>query len=112
MNGTAIPTVYAPDTSDASEKAVAERRRAAGRREERKTVYRRFRDEWDAVPKLYVVNLEKRIQIFKDTPDDQVLSPLRSLLSHDEKELLADITDKSSSGGNLTKTVKLSGTRR
>jgi len=78
-------------------------------KEGHKNEYRRLRDEWDAIDKLYVVNLEKRIIVWKDTPDDQVLQPLRSLISHDEKELIADITDKSTSGGNLTKKVKLIG---
>ena len=78
-------------------------------KESRKNEYRRLRDEWDSIEKIYVVNLEKRIIIWKDTPDDQVLQPLRSLISHDEKELIADITDKSTSGGNLTKKVKLLG---
>jgi hypothetical protein len=78
-------------------------------KEARKGEYRRLRDEWDSIEKLYVVNLEKRIIIWKDTPDDQVLQPLRSLISHDEKELIADITDKSTSGGNLTKRIRLLG---
>lgn len=78
-------------------------------KENRKNEYRRLRDEWDSIEKLYVVNLEKRIIIWKDVPDDQVLQPLRSLISHDEKELIADITDKSTSGGNLTKRIKLLG---
>jgi len=78
-------------------------------KESRKNEYRRLRDEWDTIEKLYVVDLEKRIIIWKDAPDDQVLQPLRSLISHDEKELIADITDKSTSGGNLTKKVKLLG---
>jgi hypothetical protein len=78
-------------------------------KENRKNEYRRLREEWDSIEKLYVVNLEKRIIIWKDTPDDQVLQPLRSLISHDEKELIADITDKSTSGGNLTKKIKLLG---
>jgi hypothetical protein len=75
----------------------------------RKAEYGRLRDEWDAIDKLYVVDLEKRILIFKDMPDDQVMEPLRSLLSHDERDLIADITDKNSSGQNRTKRVKLHG---
>jgi len=78
-------------------------------KESRKNESRRLREEWDVIEKLYAVDLEKRIIVWKDTPDDQVLQPLRSLISHDEKELIADITDKSTSGGNLTKKVKLLG---
>ena len=56
-----------------------------------------------------MINLAKRIVIWKETPDNQVLQPLRSLISHDEKELLADITDKNATGQNRTKKVKLLG---
>jgi len=99
----------APDFSDKSREAINARKTLARWKEERKAEYRKHRDWWDSAEKVYVLDLSKRIIIFKDTPDDQVLQPLRSLLSHDEKELIVEITDKSASGGNLTKRVKLIG---
>lgn len=75
----------------------------------RKEEKRRHRDEWDAIEKIYVVSLEKRILIFKDSPHDRVLQVIRSLLSHDEKILKTKITDKTKEGGHRTKTVYVIG---
>jgi DNA polymerase III delta prime subunit len=100
---------YAPEYGDNSSEAIKQRRAVSRWRENRKAKQRRLREEWDALEKIFCVNLERRILIFKDAPDDQVLEPLRSLLSHDEKELISEITDKNTSGGNQTKKIKLIG---
>ena len=103
------PKPEAPGFGDKSKEAVNARHTLTEWRLKRKEEYRKVRDEWDSIEKFYVLDLSKRIIIFKDVPDDQVLQPLRSLLSHDEKELIVEITDKTASGGNLTKKVKLIG---
>jgi hypothetical protein len=103
------PKPHAPDTSDKTPEAVRLRKVASDWKEKRKEEYRKHRDTYDALDKVYIVDLAQRILIWKDMPDDGVLQPLRSLMSHDEKELIADITDKSQSGSNLTKRVKLLG---
>jgi len=55
------------------------------------------------------VDLSRKIVIFLDQPGSQLLGKLRSLLSHDEKEIIAKITDKNQKGGNRTKTVIIKG---
>ena len=99
----------APGFSDKSKEAINARHKLVQWRLDKKDEFRKYRDCWDSIEKFYVLDLSKRIIIFKDVPDDQVLQPLRSLLSHDEKELIVEITDKTASGGNLTKKVKLIG---
>jgi len=59
--------------------------------------------------KHLVVNLERKILIFKDQPDYRLLAKLRSFLSKDEREAVFKITDKTKSGKNRTKTVVLRG---
>jgi hypothetical protein len=56
-----------------------------------------------------IVDLERKILMFLDQPHDQLLQRLRSLLSHDEKELLHKITDRSEKRGLRTKNVLLKG---
>lgn len=103
------PCPSAPDYSDKSAEAVKSRRTLSGWKEQRKTEYRKFREEWDRIEKIYVVSLEKRILIFKDQPHDRVLQVLRSMLSHDEKVLEVDITDKTKEGGYRTKKIRVIG---
>src|SRR3989344_6454135 len=55
------------------------------------------------------VDLSRKIIIFLDQPNSQLLEKLRSLLSHDEKEIHLKITDKNQRGGNRTKNVILIG---
>jgi hypothetical protein len=55
------------------------------------------------------VDLSRKILIFTDMPHPELLTRLRSFLSHDQKESKAKITDKSERGGNRTKTVVLIG---
>jgi len=65
--------------------------------------------KWDEEKKAIVVDLERKILIFLDQPHDQLLQRLRPLLSHDRKELIVKITDKSERKGLRTKNVILKG---
>lgn len=57
----------------------------------------------------YEVDLERKILIFLDQPHNLLLQHLRPLLSHDEKEILLKITDKSQKYGLRTKNILLKG---
>jgi hypothetical protein len=59
--------------------------------------------------KHLVIDLERRILIFKDQPDYRLLTKLRSFLSKDEKTAIFKITDRTKSGKNRTKTILLKG---
>lgn len=65
--------------------------------------------EWDEIRKLKKIDLSRRIIIFLDMPHDQLLQRLRPLLSHDRKEILVKITDKSKARGLSTKSVIIIG---
>jgi hypothetical protein len=56
-----------------------------------------------------VVDLSKKILIFTDMPDQSLVSRLRPLFSHDQKESRLKITDKAQKGGNKTKNIVLLG---
>lgn len=64
---------------------------------------------YDKERNAIIVDLSRKIIIFLDQPSNQLLGRLRALLSHDEKEIHAKITDKNQKGGNRTKTVILLG---
>jgi len=55
------------------------------------------------------VDLRQKILIFLDQPHDQLLQRLRSLLSHDERDIILKITDKKEKYGLKTKTVVIEG---
>lgn len=57
----------------------------------------------------YVVDLSRKILIFLDQPHTLLLQHLRPLLSHDKKEILLKITDKSQKAGLRTKNIILIG---
>lgn len=57
----------------------------------------------------YIIDLQNKILIFVDMPHNQLLERLRPLLSHDEKELHVQITDKTGKGSIKTKHIKLVG---
>ena len=57
----------------------------------------------------YLVDLSRKILIFLDQPHTLLLQHLRPLLSHDKKELLLKITDKSQRAGLKTKNIVLRG---
>lgn len=55
------------------------------------------------------IDMSKKIYIFKDMPSMQLLERLRSLLSHDEKTMEIQTTDKSEKSGYRTKHIKIIG---
>jgi hypothetical protein len=55
------------------------------------------------------VDLSRKILIFTDQPGNQLLERLRSMLSHDQKEMHSKITDKITQGGNRTKNIIIKG---
>lgn len=55
------------------------------------------------------IDLSRKIILFLDMPHTSLFEKLRSMLSHDEKEMRSKITDKSEKGGNRTKTVVIRG---
>ena len=57
----------------------------------------------------YLVNLSRKILIFLDQPHQLLLQHLRPLLSHDEKEIVLKITDKTQKFGLKTKNVVIKG---
>lgn len=69
----------------------------------------RFKEEWDNLDKVMYWDLSRKIILFKDSPHDDVLRNLRSLVSKDDALFEANITDKSSSGQHATKSIILSG---
>lgn len=70
-----------------------------------------FHDQgkYDREKNEITVNLSKKILIFTDMPNQELISRLRPLLSHDEKESKLKITDKAQKGGNKTKNITLIG---
>ncbi|MGD0328116.1 MAG: toprim domain-containing protein [Minisyncoccia bacterium] len=65
--------------------------------------------EYNKDKNIITVDLSRKIIIFLDQPHTALLERLRSLLSHDEKEMHSKITDKNQKGGNRTKTVIIKG---
>ncbi|TSC77463.1 MAG: hypothetical protein G01um101429_1045, partial [Parcubacteria group bacterium Gr01-1014_29] len=65
--------------------------------------------EYNKDKNTITVDLSRKIIIFLDQPHTALLERLRSLLSHDEKEMHSKITDKNQKGGNRTKTVIIKG---
>ena len=65
--------------------------------------------EFDKENQQYTVNLERKIIIFLDQPHSMLLEHLRPLLSHDKKEILLQVTDKTQKHGLKTKKVILKG---
>jgi hypothetical protein len=59
--------------------------------------------------KIMHIDLHQKILIFLDQPHDQLLQRLRSLLSHDEKQIVVKIADRSQKSGLRTKTVIIEG---
>jgi len=65
--------------------------------------------EYDKKMKGYLVDLSRKILIFLDQPHNELLARLRPLLSHDKKQIMLKITDKSQKFGLKTKNVLLRG---
>ena len=58
---------------------------------------------------VHVLDLERKIVIFVDQPNSQLMARLRSFLSHDRKILRVGITDKSHGGNLRTKIIVVKG---
>lgn len=65
--------------------------------------------EFDKERQQYTVDLERKIILFLDQPHSMLLEHLRPLLSHDKKEILLQVTDKTQKHGLKTKKVILRG---
>jgi hypothetical protein len=65
--------------------------------------------EDDKKRKIRIVDLHQKILIFMDQPHDQLLQRLRSLLSHDDKEIVSKMVNKREKSGNRTETVIIKG---
>lgn len=65
--------------------------------------------KYDKEKNEIIVDLSRKILIFTDMPDQSLLSRLRPILSHDQKESRLKITDKAQKGGNKTKNITLIG---
>lgn len=77
--------------------------------ERRKEQARVLKEEWNAIPKIHVIDLERKLLVFLDQPTDELLQVLRPLLSHDKKRLYSTITDKQTSGAHRTKEIMIVG---
>ncbi len=64
---------------------------------------------WDKENHVLRVDLRQKLLIFLDQPHYTLMERLRPLLSHDRRELLYKITDKSKRGSLRTKSVVLEG---
>jgi len=65
--------------------------------------------KWDKEAHVLTVDLRQKILVFLDQPHYSLLERLRPLMSHDQRELLYKITDKSAKGTMRTKNVILEG---
>jgi hypothetical protein len=65
--------------------------------------------EPDKRRKIIHVDLHQKILIFLDQPHSSLLQRLRPLLSHDEKQMVAKITDRREKSGLRAKTVVIEG---
>jgi hypothetical protein len=65
--------------------------------------------EYDKEKNCYLADLSRKILIFLDQPHNELLARLRPLLSHDKKEIMLKITDKSQKFGLKTKNILLRG---
>lgn len=65
--------------------------------------------DWDKERKVLVKDIEHKILIFIDLPHWQLLARLRPILSHDEKELLYKVTDKTQKYGMKVKNIVIRG---
>jgi hypothetical protein len=65
--------------------------------------------EYNKEKNQYLVDLSHKVLIFLDQPHNDLLARLRPLLSHDKKEIMLKITDKSQKAGMRTKNVLLRG---
>ena len=65
--------------------------------------------EWRKEAQEKFIDLSRKILIFLDQPHPGLLEKLRSLLSHDQRELVYKITDRKTSGALRTKNIRIRG---
>ncbi|MEI7890817.1 MAG: toprim domain-containing protein [bacterium] len=65
--------------------------------------------KWNEERKASIVDLSRKIIIFLDQPHNDLLARLRPVLSHDEKEIMNKITDRSQKNGLKTKNILIKG---
>lgn len=65
--------------------------------------------EYNKETNVTTIDLSGKVLIFQDMPHMQLLERLRPMLSHDEKVLRIQITDKNQKGGHSTKQIDLIG---
>jgi hypothetical protein len=58
---------------------------------------------------VYLIDLHQKILVFMDAPSSELLKNLRSLISHDDKYIEQNITDRSQKSGLRTKRILLVG---
>lgn len=64
---------------------------------------------YDKETNTRTIDFDGKIMIFADQPDQKLLTAMRPVLSHDGKQLLSMITDKTDKGGHRTKKVAFKG---
>jgi hypothetical protein len=64
---------------------------------------------YDKERQAFFIDLSRKILVFMDQPHTQLLERLRPILSHDEKEIIAMITDKTQKYGLRAKKVIIRG---
>lgn len=65
--------------------------------------------DFDEVKREVKIDFDKKTLLFLDTPMFETLEKLKPLLSHDKKEIIFKIADKTKSGQIRTKTVRIHG---
>lgn len=65
--------------------------------------------DFDFKLKVGIVNLERKILIFMDQPNPDLLQRIRPLLSHDKKRIDVKVTDKTNKFGLKTKNITVIG---
>jgi len=111
MHQTGIPINLAAKPDKAAIAEDLEISKGEASKYEVEAAYKRKMRNWREQLKgsYYLVDLHQKIVIFLDMPHDLLLQRLRSLLSHDDREIVSKITDKRERGGLRTKTVVIRG---
>ena len=65
--------------------------------------------EYNKETNCCLIDLSNKILIFLDQPHNDLLAKLRPVLSHDKKEIMIKITDKTQKNGTKTKNILLRG---
>jgi hypothetical protein len=111
MHREGIPVNFEMRPNKAAIKEDLEIEKGNVSKDEVESAYKREMRKWKELLKgsYYLVDLHQRIVIFLDMPHDLLLQRLRSLLSHDDREIALKITDKREKGGLRTKTIVIRG---